>query len=193
MKNIITLKNIKKSYGTQNVLDGFSATIDESCAFMGVSGKGKTTLLRMIAGLERADSGELSFERRPVFSVVFQEDRLFEDFSGVTNITAVIGRGAEREACARATLKALLIPEDEHDKPVYTYSGGMKRRVALARALLAPSDIILLDEPYKGLDESTRAVVCEVVKEYTKDKLTILVTHDAEEAELCGIDRILEI
>ena len=193
MKNKITLESIKKSYGEQIILDGVTLEIADSTALMGVSGRGKTTLARLILGLERADCGKISFERAPKLSAVFQEDRLFEDFSAVKNITAVTGKGEGRSDEARAMLTSLMIPSSEHDKAVCTYSGGMKRRVAIARALLADSDIIIMDEPYKGLDDDTKATVAEIVRQCTKEKTLILITHDKNEASLTGIDRIIEL
>ena len=189
MKNTVTLENVTKNYGERCVLDGISLEITDNTAFMGASGKGKTTLLRLISGLERPDSGKVRFAEKPKFSVVFQEDRLFEDFSAVENITAVIGRGKEKRAADLLT--ELLIDPLELHKPVRDFSGGMKRRVAIARALLAESDILILDEPFKGLDEDTRNITAEVISEHSHDKLTILVTHDKHEAELLGIGNVI--
>ena len=91
MKNTAIIREVTKHYGEQTVLDRFSAEIDDNTAIMGASGSGKTTLVRLILGLESPDHGEVVFTKKPKFSVVFQEDRLFEDFSAVENITAVIG------------------------------------------------------------------------------------------------------
>lgn len=193
MGNIITLDKIKKTYDGHSILDGFSTVIDSNTAVMGASGSGKTTLVRIIAGLERADSGRVHFEQQPRFSVVFQEDRLFEDFSAVENITAVIGRGKEREEHAREMLSAFRIDDADMTKPTRDFSGGMKRRVAIARALLAEHNILLLDEAFKGLDADTRDVVARVILEYSSGKLIILVTHDIREAELLGIDKIITV
>lgn len=193
MKNTITLDNVTKSYGDLCVLNGISLSITDDTALMGASGNGKTTLLRIIAGLERPDSGEVRFSRKTKLSVVFQEDRLFETFSAVENITAIIGNGKENERRASDILSSLLIDLPEQKKSVRDFSGGMKRRVAIARALLAESDVILLDEPFKGLDETTRDKTAEVIRTYTEDKLTILVTHDAHEADILGIGKIVTI
>ncbi len=193
MKNSITLKDLKKSYSGHCVLDGFCSEIVENTAVMGASGSGKTTLIRIIMGLEKADAGEVIFREKPRFAAVFQEDRLFADFGATENITAVTGRGAEREKRAAELLSELLIDSSEQGKAVRDFSGGMKRRVAIARALAAESDILVLDEPFKGLDEDTRAVTASVIREYSKDKLIILVTHDIREAELLGIERVVTI
>ena len=191
MKNTVTLDNVTKTYGELCVLDALSLSITENTALMGASGKGKTTLLRIIAGLERPDSGEVRFADKPKLSVVFQDDRLFEDFSAVENVTAIIGR--DRRAEAADALRELLIDPSELDKSVRDYSGGMKRRVAIARALLADHNILLLDEPFKGLDEDTRNKTAEVIRRYSEEKLVLLVTHDPREADLLGIERVVTI
>ena len=85
------------------------------------------------------------------------------------------------------------IDPSEHDKPVRDYSGGMRRRVAIARALAVESDILILDEPYKGLDADTREAVAAVIREKAADRLIILVTHDRYEAELTGIDTVITV
>lgn len=193
MKNTVTLNSIKKSYDAHTILDGVSYVIDEDTAVMGPSGKGKTTLVRIIMGLERADSGDVFFREKPRFSAVFQEDRLFEGFSAVENITAIIGRGKEKEQLARELLTNLLIDPSELSKPVRDFSGGMKRRVAIARALLADSNILILDESFKGLDEDTRAVVAQVIRKYAEGKLILLVTHDIHEAELLGMEKVISV
>ncbi len=191
MKNTVTLDNLTKRYVDLTVLDGYSAVIGEDTALMGASGKGKTTLLRLISGLERPDSGKVSFAEKPRISFVFQEDRLFEGFSAVENITAVTGRGEDNKRIAKDTLYSLGIDVTEHSGAVREFSGGMKRRVAIARALLAEHDVLLLDEPFKGLDGDTRDITARVIREHSKDKLVILVTHDRREAELLGIENVI--
>ena len=196
MKNSVSLKNIKKSFNGLSVLDGFSAEITENTAFMGRSGNGKTTLARIIMNLTDADSGEVTFGREPKFSAVFQEDRLFEDFSAIENVTAVCGRGMSRvDAKKQAVelLDELLIDEKERKKAVRSYSGGMKRRVAIARALLSDSNILILDETFKGLDEETREQTASVIRKYAMGKLVILITHDIHEAELLGIEHVIAL
>lgn len=196
MKNKIVLKDISLSFENLVVFDSFCAEISENSAIMGASGRGKTSLIRLIMGLTKPGSGEIRFENKPKFSAVFQEDRLFDTFSAIENVTCVLGRGLpkkEAEMRAESLLSELLIERSEQKKAVRDYSGGMRRRVAIARALAAESDILILDEPYKGLDEKTRAVVAECIKKYSQDKLVILVTHDRAEAEITGIENIILI
>ena len=115
---------------------------------MGPSGIGKTTLLLLLLGLVSPDSGEITGLPEKV-SVIFQEDRLCEDFSALSNVAMVLPRGGEETASA--LLKALGL-EEAMRQPVHTLSGGMKRRVAIARGLAADSPLLLMDEPFKGLD-----------------------------------------
>ena len=196
MKNKIIIENITKKFDGMAVLDSFSCEIDENTAIMGPSGKGKTTLLRIIAGLTEPCSGTVGFSIIPTFSIVFQEDRLFSDFSAIENVSVVLNKKMpKKEAKARASelLSELLISPEEQNKAVKDFSGGMKRRVAIARALAAQHDILILDEPYKGLDEKSRAVCAEVIKKYSEDKLVLMVTHDKTEAQLTGTNKVILI
>ncbi len=193
MKNKIILDNISLSFDALAVLDGLNLEICENSAIMGASGKGKTSLARVIMGLTAPDGGKVTFENKPRFSAVFQDDRLFEGFSAIENITAVCAKSKESDLIAEQLLDELLIPRDEQKKAVRDYSGGMRRRVAIARALAAESNILILDEPFKGLDENTRAACAECIKKYSVDKLVILITHDKTECALMGINNIIQI
>ena len=196
MKNAIRIKDLKKSYGEQTVLDGFSCCFDDSTALMGASGKGKSTLLRLILGLEKAEEGQITTDVPPRFAVVFQEDRLFDSFDAIENVIVGFKGKIPREQAterAAALLSRLGIDSSEHRKPVRDHSGGMRRRVAIARALVSEFNVLVLDEPYKGLDEETRAICAETIAEHTRDTLVILVTHDRDEATLTGIGRIVTL
>lgn len=195
MNKSISVKGLTKSFDGITVLDSFCADISENTAIMGASGKGKTTLVRLICGLDKDFEGKIDFNFSPKFSIVFQQDRLFDDFSALENVSSVIGGRFDKNARARASkiLEKLLISEKEQIKIVRDYSGGMRRRVAIARALVADSNLLILDEPFKGLDENTRAVCAECIKEYSKDKLVILITHDRAECALMSIKNLIEI
>ncbi len=174
------LKGVYKSFDGNAVLKDISLTLAPcTChALMGASGIGKTTLLRILAGLETADSGIVS---APDAVLVFQEDRLSGDLSAIGNARL----GARDVTAAQAAgMLSLLGLEGHLDKPVRELSGGMRRRVAIARALLSPAPLLLLDEPFKGLDEETREKTARVITEYAKEKTLLLVTHDEKEAEL---------
>ena len=184
---MITFSNINKSYGDERVLSDFYLSVARGgrVCLMGRSGCGKTTALRLLLGLEKADSGTLLTDGR--ISVVFQENRLCEDFSALSNVRMVMGAdGAER---AKALLSELGLSEDMH-KPVRSFSGGMKRRTAIARALAADGDILLLDEPFTGLDDKTRKLTAECINRHTEGKTLLLVSHDREDALLLGAEII---
>lgn len=180
----IIVKDLCKSYGENKVLENLDAVIEKgriSC-LMGPSGEGKTTLLNILMGLEKADSGVI--ENLPHNkSAVFQEDRLCESFSAFTNVKIVSDRLADQTIIAH--LKQVGLGEAVNQK-VSTLSGGQKRRVALVRAILAEKDVLFLDEPFKGLDEDTKKIVTDYLLSNTADTTVIMVTHDVDEAESLG-------
>ena len=187
----ITLDNISKSYGGKTVFSGFSCVFPENSrvCLMGESGCGKTTLLNIIMGLTSPDGG--TAEGIPsLISAVFQEDRLCEPFSAVANIRAVTDN-ARTEADIVDCLKSLGLEGNEY-LPVSTLSGGMRRRVSIARALLAESELVIMDEPFKGLDEANRVRTVEVILSYINNKTLIFATHDVRDAELLNAE-ILEL
>ena len=178
----LRVEDLRKSYGGAAVLQGVSFTAEIGLTRVtGSSGIGKTTLLRILLGLERADGGTTNADRFR-WAAVFQEDRLLEQLDAAGNLRFALG-AAYDEAAARALLAELGLGE-VGDKRVRDWSGGMKRRLALARALLAVSDAVALDEPFTGLDEENRrrAVLCVAAAAETKP--VILVTHDRTELNL---------
>ena len=183
----LTLENLQKSYGSLPVLDhcSFSFSSGRIYCLMGPSGSGKTTLFRILMGLEPADGGSIRFEpSSPEFSAVFQEDRLCETFSPVENLRFVLGKSVSREDIRREL--SLLLPEESLSRPVFTLSGGMKRRTAICRAMSAHSDLIIMDEPFTGLDEDTKKLVIEYIKSRQRGRLLIVSTHQEEDVELLG-------
>ena len=185
--NDITLKNVSKSFGEKEVLKNvsFSFPAGRVTCLMGPSGSGKTTILSLLLELIKPDSGKVSGlpERK---AAVFQEDRLFEDFSVLSNLSAVTKRSEEtiREALSAIGLK------DASEEKVKILSGGMKRRVAILRALLSDYDLLVLDEPFKGLDEDLRKETAACVLNKNAGRTIVMVTHDPAEAELMGADII---
>jgi len=196
MENIV-VKNIIKSFGERRVLDVFSASFayGRSTAIMGDSGCGKTTLLRILTGLDKEFSGTV--EGMPErFSYVFQENRLCEQFSVYDNVNMVLkdekadSTGAHKDKASRdkdrtkhieVCLSDLGIAEFMHCK-VSDLSGGQKRRVAIARAIMYDSDLLIMDEPFTGLDENTKKIVANAILK--QKKTVIMVTHDPDEAFL---------
>lgn len=187
MTDNIVVKNLCKSFGEKAVLKNFSAEIPREgiTCLTGPSGCGKTTFLNILLGLERTDTGKI--DHLPSrFSAVFQEDRLCEEFSVEANLRLVCPRNADREQL-RKILESLGIG-DCLKKKISELSGGMKRRVAIARALLAEGEMIVMDEPFKGLDEETRKKVIGVLKRSARPML--IVTHDREDIDLLGAREI---
>lgn len=175
---MIQLDAIYKSYKNK-VIDDFSYTFldNETVCLFGMSGCGKTTLLKLILNIEKPDSGKVIVHRIDKISCVFQEDRLLPWLSARENILEVNG---DKKYC-QYLLEILELEKDE-DKYPKELSGGMKRRIALARALAYRGSVYLLDEPFKGIDMKLKYKVMQFVKEKMKEKLCIFVTHDIEEA-----------
>lgn len=173
----LEVKGLAKAYGGVPVFKDISFTAGEGITcLMAPSGAGKTTLLRILLGLERADAGEIRGLEGIRMSAVFQEDRLLEHLSGRENLRFVLGRAYDAEAAG--TLLARLGLGAAGERPVRVYSGGMKRRLALARALCVPFDLLVLDEPFAGLDGDNRARAMGVIRERAAGKTVLLVTHD---------------
>ena len=135
-------------------------------------------MLRIIAGLEKADSGKITFAGN--VSMVFQEDRLLENTDVYTNLYCVLGSGFDK-AEADMHLKEVGL-EGAGNKIVSELSGGMKRRVAIVRCMMKSSEIILLDEPFKGLDTILKDNIIRYVVKYLNGRAVIMVTHDINEA-----------
>lgn len=190
--NAFILREVTAGYTDKTVLRSLNASFakGERVAVMGPSGCGKTTLLRLLLGLLTPFSGTVEGAGRWRCGTVFQEDRLCEQLGALRNV-ALVCRKTE-QAALRRQLAALGLEEDEQAKPVSQLSGGQRRRVALVRALAFPSDFVLLDEPFKGLDDAAKAQAMAFLQSELGDRGLVLVTHDAAEAAaLC--DRVLQL
>ncbi len=176
--NVIACKNICKSFGEKVVLNNFSCEIPfgQISAVMGASGCGKTTLLRILSGLEKADSGEISGLSGKKISFLFQEDRLLPWLTVRKNVEAVI-TDKEKKPLAEQILAELGL-ESALDLYPRQISGGMARRVAIARALAYDADILILDEALRGLDAQNIENTARVIMKYSKGKTVISVTHN---------------
>lgn len=186
----LILKNICKSFGDKQVLNHFSleAADGERVCILGPSGGGKTTLLNIIAGLLPPDSGEMQLPEGKV-SYVFQEYRLLPWLTAEENITAAAGCD---KSLAREVLAAMELDAETKSYPD-DFSGGMKQRLSIARALAFDSSLILMDEPFKGLDPELRERVVSRVDAYCQNRMVILVTHDKNEADLMKCTKIYEM
>ena len=162
---------------------------------MGESGIGKTTILRILAGLTKPDSGQISGLQGKKVSMVFQENRLLGWANAFENVALVLNQkkfGAEKKAGKTAIANFLLQEfqavglHDYEEKPVAQLSGGMRQRVAIVRALCAEGEILLLDEPFTGLDAATKTRAAEYIKSRAEGRTVVMVTHDWQEAIQIG-------
>ena len=174
----LKLNNISKSFGDKSILNSFSYTFNETGLYIvsGDSGVGKTTLLRIIAGLDEDFSGNIENGGIDNVSFMFQEYRLFPTLSAQKN--ASISSKNRIYNDAELMLKRLGFTEEDMKKKPNHLSGGMKQRVAFARAILMESPVLLLDEPTKELDLDTAKVMIDIILEEAKKRLVIAVTHD---------------
>jgi polar amino acid transport system ATP-binding protein len=194
----LTLSQLSKSFGTQRVLEEITADFGElrSLALIGPSGGGKSTLLRIIAGLERPDSGSVALngervdfderalrEHRRHLGVVFQAFNLFPHLTALTNITLPLEKvhcltPAEAEHIAMESLRRFALADHAQKKPA-ELSGGQKQRVAIARAIAIKPRLLLFDEPTSALDPEMTAEVLAVIEELKNEgRHFLLVTHE---------------
>lgn len=178
----ISINHLSFAYGDTSVLQDVSWQLPQKgvVCLWGPSGCGKTTLLRLLAGLEQPQEGAIEGVGR--VAMVFQEDRLLPWMSALQNVMVI---GVE-EYVARHYLLSVGLTEAELYALPNQLSGGQQRRVALARALAAKSDLLLLDEPFNGLDEDTWQNVVLQILAYARRKPVVLVTHIREQAEALG-------
>lgn len=182
----ICFEAVGKAYNGVPVLQNFNACIEagERVAVTGPSGVGKTTMARLLLGLEKPDAGRIECGGAR-FACAFQEDRLCEGFTAVQNVGLVLPRG--HGANIEEALAQVGLEKGEWHKPVGQLSGGQRSRVALVRALLAPADVVVLDEAFKGLDEASRHLAYAFVENQAGGRVLLLVTHDMQEAKtLCN-------
>ena len=179
----IRVQNLCKTYGDHVVLHNLSFTAGVGVTrILGRSGAGKTTLLRILLGLDQPDSGSL-FGTNCRWAAVFQEDRLLGHLDAED--TRRFALGSAYNAAAAKTLLGELGLADVGSKPICEYSGGMKRRLALARALLAPSDALILDEPFTGLDEENRSIALRCILHAAQTKPVLLASHEVLDLPNC--------
>ncbi|MFT4006988.1 MAG: ATP-binding cassette domain-containing protein [Lacrimispora sp.] len=182
----LKVNGLSKSFGALEVLKGVNLTLQPGQIYclMSPSGSGKTTFFRILLGLERADSGFVEGMDGARTSAVFQENRLCEAFTPVDNIAMVMPGSSSRNRKWAYEELLRLLPEESLLRPAATLSGGMKRRVAIARAFSVPADLVLMDEPFTGLDEDTKRNVMGYIRERADGKLVIISTHQQEDVEL---------
>ncbi|MBP3592242.1 MAG: ABC transporter ATP-binding protein [Clostridia bacterium] len=189
----LIIKNLKKSFGEKVIFDDFSYTFDNNGIYIlvGDSGRGKTTLLRMIAGLDNDYTGEIITDQ---VAYVFQEYRLFPVLNAIDNIAKILWIQPTDEQIRSAASLLSTLGFSKTDMQLYpnALSGGMKQRVSLCRALLADKKILLLDEPFKELDSTLREQLRTILAEEAKKRLILLSAHSLD--ALGDLDRtVIEI
>ena len=174
----IEIRQLSKRFGDKVILETYDLRLRDGGLYglTAPSGRGKTTLLRLLMGLLDPDTGTVTPGIR--YSAVFQTDRLLPGRTPVEQLLFVRGSKRDRDA-AREFLEGLL-PKESLDQPVDELSGGMQRRVAIARALWADSDCVLMDEPFTGLDEDTLHRTADFILENRKGRTLLLSTHQKE-------------
>lgn len=186
----IIIKDISKSYGNTVVFENLNLKIKhyQITAIMGASGVGKTTLLNILLGLEEPDTGKVEGLEEKKIVAVFQENRLVESLDSIRNVQVVCKKDFSRNELLEEFKQVGL--EDTENKPVSELSGGMKRRVAIVRAVFVDADIIVMDEPFKGLDVGLKSKVIKYIKDKTKGKTVIIVTHNLDEVSELGAEKV---
>ena len=196
--SVIKVSHISKTFDDLTVLKDYSLTMEKGQRYlmMAPSGTGKTTFLKVLTGLDCADEGTIT--GMPAHAgMVFQEDRLCEEYDVICNIMLGMGKGREVYKknggydMSRAQLidfvrkeAGRILPEECLTKPVKELSGGMRRRVALLRAVLSPAELLILDEPFAGLDEENRARSAAYLLERLHGRTMLVTTHREDDVKL---------
>ncbi len=186
LHDVIALHDVTVRYGENVVLDRVSLELPTgtTTALTGPNGVGKTTTVRVLLGLVRPSSGRVAGLHECTRAAAFQEDRLCEHLSAAANVRLVLPRAAE--AGVEDGLRAVGLDEAAWHVPVRTLSGGQRRRVALVRALLPPADLVVLDEPFVGIDAASRDAVLAWTRDRLAGRTALVVTHDPTEAAALG-------
>ena len=189
---VVDARGLEVGYGGEAVCPAVSFSLAPGGRLFlhGPSGAGKTTIMETIAGAVEPVSGRESLKRRDglQLSAVFQGTRLVDDLTAVENVLLFTG---ESETEVRARLLELL-PKEALDAPVGELSGGQRRRVELVRALSCPSNLVLLDEPFTGLDDASHARALAYIETHLDGRALIIASHDLEDAQALGAE-VLEL
>ncbi len=183
---MIKLDNVCVRFGKNAVIDRLSYEFEKGkvTAITGGSGVGKTTLLDIIAGLQKATDGKITTEHGRL-SYIFQEPRLLPWLTALQNVSTVSDESTAKE------MLSLMGLSDDLDKYPSELSGGMRQRVSIARALAFKPDVMLMDEPFASLDPERREAVADIVFGTLKGKTAIIVTHDV--CDLKHADTVLKL
>lgn len=182
---MLTIEHLTKQFGEKTLFRDLCLTVDGPAVLWAPSGWGKTTLLRILMGLDTPTAGRVRGVGRA--AAVFQEDRLCPQLTALQNVTLVLP-GSEKQYKEQigADFQRLGMDAAALALPAARISGGQKRRTALLRALWAPSDTLLLDEPFTGMDPDTLAAAAALLRTRCGTEPVLLATHDREAIRLLG-------
>lgn len=188
---MIALSAVSKAYGEHVVLSSFSLSLPPGSvtAVLGPNGSGKTTLGRLLLGLVFPDAGTISGLSGLRRAAVFQDNRLVEHLTAVGNVRLVLPRSAPRSVVV-AALREVGLSDESLGIPVRQLSGGQRRRVALVRGLLPDADLVVLDEPFTGLDTAARATALAWTRERLAGRTALLITHDPSDVTFFGAHEV---
>ena len=191
---MLTIDHLEKQFGSTVLFRDLTFTVDGPAVLWAPSGWGKTTLLRILMGLETPTAGRVQGAGR--VSAVFQEDRLCPQLTAVQNVLLVLPDDrqeaairqdfARQEAAMRQDFARLGLDEAALALPARKLSGGQKRRTALLRALWAPGDTLLLDEPFTGMDPAAVQASIALLRERVEGRPVLLATHDRAAIDALG-------
>ncbi|MCJ7826852.1 MAG: ATP-binding cassette domain-containing protein [Demequinaceae bacterium] len=175
-----------RRYDDVVVLDKFTLELDEDrvTAITGPNGSGKTTIARLILGIDPPDGGTVEGLDGRRHAAVFQENRLCDHLTAVNNVRLVLDH--PDRAYVEDQLRRAGLPDEALERPVRTLSGGQRRRVAIVRALAGDADLVVLDEPFSGIDADSKADLVDYVRERLRGRTALLITHDSREAKRFG-------
>ncbi|MDO5713114.1 MAG: ATP-binding cassette domain-containing protein [Tissierellia bacterium] len=187
----IKIQSLEKYYRDKSLFKPVNLEIShhERLAVLGPSGRGKTTFLKIVAGLVKPTFGRIDIPKDHTISMVFQENLLLEGFHGVDNIKSVVNWKEER---ILSWLQKLSLEKDGYQF-VHNYSGGMKRRLALLRALAVKPRILLLDEAFREVDERNKNAMVDLVLSEMENKILIFTTHDNNDLKMLKPTKCLEL
>lgn len=185
------ITNLTKRFGKKLLFENLSFTVPENgiIAINGESGKGKTTLFRIIAGLDKKYSGNIDYGNIKKISYVFQEPRLLPASTTLENVALPLGNTPEAKEKAKEYLTKVGLENDLNTYPD-ELSGGMKMRAAIARALAYDGDILLLDEAFNGIDKDMATVIMDLIKDYAETRPVLVITHIREHLDYLGCKTI---
>ena len=182
---MLTIEHLTKQFGEKTLFRDLCLTVEGPAVLWAPSGWGKTTLLRILMGLDTPTAGRVRGVGRA--AAVFQEDRLCPQLTALQNVTLVLpGSEKQYKGQIEADFQQLGMDTAALTLPAARLSGGQKRRTALLRALWAPSDTLLLDEPFTGMDPDTLAAAATLLRTRCGTKPVLLATHDREAIRLLG-------